>query len=88
MNDATTLFPKTTCTGRLTTLASTLKDALVGFPADHSRFTVIPPRTRAPFMAPVDHWVGSAGSSVMTSGVVMVGTSGACKRAFWDDRSA
>jgi hypothetical protein len=64
-------------------LASTWKDALVGLPAFHARFTVIPPRVRAPFIEPVDHWLGRAGNRVMTRGVDMVGTSGACRSAFW-----
>jgi hypothetical protein len=82
VNDATTLLPKTICTGRGAAFASTCKEPLVGFPAAHCRFIVIPPRVRAPFMDPDAHWVGRAGRRVMTRGVETVGTSGACKIAF------
>ena len=80
----------TTWTGRCLTLApeSTLSVALDALPRLHAMSTVIPPRTRAPRIEPEGHCAGSEGSKVITRGEEMLGTSGACKRAFCKYESA
>lgn len=89
MNSASIRPAYMTWTGRCLTLApeSTLSAALDALPRLHARSTVIPPRTRAPRIEPEGHCAGSAGSKVITSGEEMLGTSGACKRAFCKHRS-
>lgn len=85
VNASSTRPAYTTWTGRCLMLApkSTVNVALDALPRLHARSTVIPPRTRAPRIEPEGHWAGSAGSRVITSGEVVLDTSGACRRAFW-----
>jgi hypothetical protein len=78
-----TLPPYTTCTGLLLAFVSTFSVAFLGFPPLHCKSSVIPPRTRAPLIAPEDHCLGSAGSRVMVRGMDKVGTSGAWRSAFY-----
>lgn len=79
-----TTFPAyTTWTFRTTAPESTFIAALVSLPPDHWKSTVIPPRTRAPLIDPVGHWLGSAGRRVTVKGVEILATSGAWRSAFY-----
>jgi hypothetical protein len=65
-------------------LSSTFNVALVALPPLQLRSKVAP-RTRAPLIDPDGHAVGSAGSIVIGKGVLRLGTSGDCTRAFCTD---
>lgn len=78
VNELITLPANTILTGREETGFEVIfKERLVGIPAFQAKSRVIPPRTRAPVMAPEDHWSGNAGRRVIIKGADQEATSGA-----------
>jgi len=66
---------------------ATARTTFMGFKSCQYKSTMMPPRSRVPWIEPFGHWEGSAGSSVIFNGVSRVGTSGACSKAFYIGRS-